>query len=55
MRSIFSEIRPSEIFFLVAGIGILISLPWLDGGGFLIWTIAKLSYFTGVVFLIFQK
>lgn len=55
MKAIISEVRPSEIFFFLAGAGILISLPWLDGAGFLIWTIAKFSYLAGVIFLILRR
>lgn len=47
--------RISAIFFLLAGVSILLSLSWLDGAGFSIWLLAKAFYFGGIMFFIFRN
>lgn len=47
-----TKLKPYEILFLIAGLGILISLPWIETGGLNIWLIAKLAYALGIVFFI---
>jgi len=55
MKELMAKIKLSEIFFLASGLGILFSLPWLEGGGFSVWAVAKAAYFAGVILLIFKK
>ena len=47
--------RINEVLFLLAGLGILISLPFFIEGSFTIWFIAKGAYFVGVIFYVFKK
>lgn len=51
------KIRPrvSEVLFILAGVGILISLPLLGEDGLLIWFLAKIAYFLGVFFYVIKK
>ncbi len=49
------KLKPSEFFFLLAGLLILASLPSLTGPGLNFWIIAKICYFFGLVFFIFRK
>jgi hypothetical protein len=55
MKQSFLQIQLSEVFFLIAGIGMLVSLPWLESGGFFAWILPKAAYVLGVIFLIFKK
>ena len=52
MISVLKSVRVSEVLFLFAGIGLLISLPWLDSWGLWVWFLAKVAYFSGLVFLL---
>lgn len=45
----------SEYLLLFAGVGMLVSLPWLDGPDNLMWIAAKVSYGFGVVLYILKK
>lgn len=47
--------RVSEVLFVLAGIGVLFSLPWLSGDGLIIWFLAKAAYFLGVFFYVIKK
>ena len=49
------QLRISEILFLLVGIGILLSLPWLDSWGLWVWLGVKFMYFVGVSLFIFNK
>ena len=44
--------RISELFFLLAGLGMLISLPFFAQMGFYLWLTTKGAYFLGVIFFI---
>ncbi len=46
------KLKISEVFFLLSGLMILASLPWISGSGFNLWLFAKVAYFTGIVFFI---
>ncbi len=46
---IIQELSVSEGLFLLAGIGMLVSLPALDSWGFSLWLAAKAMYAAGVV------
>ena len=46
------NMRISELFFLLAGIGILISFPFLAGMGLYFWIAAKIAYLLGVIFYV---
>lgn len=43
-----------EIFFLLSGLGILFSLSFIEGSGIWLWLLAKVFYFTGLLFFIFK-
>lgn len=45
------SIRPDELIFLCAGIFMLISVPFLEAAGFLLWISVKAVYFAGLFFV----
>jgi len=49
------QLKISEIFFFLVGLGILISLPWIDTWGLWIWVGVKFVYFIGILLFIFNK
>lgn len=44
--------RKSEVLFLCAGAGVLLSLSMLNGAGLYLWIAAKIAYGLGIVFYI---
>ena len=46
------RIKTAEVFFLIAGLGILFSLPWLEGVGFNLWLAAQIAYGIGVILFV---
>ena len=55
MANFILQLRISEILFLLVGVGMLLSLPWLDSWGLWVWVGAKFVYFIGVFLFIFNK
>jgi len=55
MEALKRPLRFSEYLLLAAGIGILISQPWLDGPDNLIWILSKVFYFAGVILFIAKR
>jgi membrane protein implicated in regulation of membrane protease activity len=49
------RLKISEVLFFLAGAGILVSLPFFTGDGFLVWILAKIAYFTGALFYVIKK
>jgi len=49
------KLQMSEILLLAAGIGMLVSLPWLESNGLWIWFSAKAAYVAGVIFFVLKK
>lgn len=41
-----------EYFFLLSGLGVIVSLPWIENWSLPLWTAAKFSYFIGIYFFI---
>ncbi len=52
MKILGFRFKISEVFFLLSGLALLISLPWISGSGFNLWIFAKVAYFTGIGFFI---
>ena len=49
------QIKISEILFLLAGVGMLLALPWLESWGLWVWLGVKFMYFFGVFLFILKK
>ncbi len=43
------HIKPSEILLLLAGVSLLVSLPYLADGSTTFWTLARVLYGMGVI------
>ncbi len=52
MRILGFKLKIFEALFLLSGLAMLVSLPWISGFGFNLWIFAKVAYFTGIVFFI---
>ncbi len=52
MKILGFRLKIYEVSFLLSGLAILISLPWIGGSGYNLWIFAKIAYFIGVVFFI---
>ncbi len=52
MKILGFKLKVSEILFMLSGLAMLVSLPWISGSGFSLWLFAKIAYFTGVIFFI---
>jgi len=52
MKILGFKLKVFEICFLLSGLVMLASLPWINGFGFNLWLFAKIAYFTGIVFFI---
>ena len=46
------KIKAHDLFFLLAGLTILLSLPFMAKGGLALWIIIKSFYFLGVILFI---
>ncbi len=52
MKILGFKLKTFEVCFLLSGLAILASLPWINGSGFNLWLFAKFAYFIGIVFFI---
>ncbi len=52
MYKYWTKLKTHELFFLLAGLSTLATLPFIDRAGFTLWAITKALYFLGVIFFI---
>ncbi len=52
MKILGFKLKIFEVCFLLSGLAMFVSLPWISGLGFNLWLFAKIAYFTGIVFFV---
>lgn len=46
------KFKTHELLFLLAGLSTLVSLPFMNRAGFILWAIIKIFYLFGVIFYV---